>query len=43
MSQVECWTCKDFLGRRSKYDMLLDKQVTEDSTRWESCRGGVDR
>ena len=33
MSQVEYWTCKDFLDRRSEYGMLLDKQVTKGSTR----------
>jgi hypothetical protein len=33
---------KIFLGRYSEYGMLLDQQVSEGSTRWESCRGGVD-
>jgi hypothetical protein len=36
MSQVEYWTCKDFLGRCSEYDMLLDQQVTKGSTGWKS-------
>jgi hypothetical protein len=31
MFQFECWTWKDFLGRCSEYDMLLDQQVTEGS------------
>jgi hypothetical protein len=29
MSQVECSTCKDFMGRCNEYGMQLDQQVTE--------------
>ena len=41
ISQVECWTWKDFLRRCSKYGMLLDQQVTKSSIKWKSCSGGI--
>jgi hypothetical protein len=38
MSQVECWTYKDFLDKCSEYGMLLDQQVTKGSTRWKKLQ-----